>query len=183
MTTPSPRTGYILPFIHSVVDICQGYHGEYSHNKTAYAPSDDSYSLDFKLPLGTPVRAAKEGRVRLAIGSCTQHYTGLDRKQGTGYYTNQIILLHEDDSFTLYSHLEKDSLLVQRDQYVKQGQLLAKTGLSGWIGPIPHLHFSAGILPHEHLLTRHTFPIQFNDYEGPLEDEETKLETMCFSYG
>jgi len=159
------------------------YNGEYSHNKLAYAPSDDTYSLDFKLPLGTPIRAAKEGRVRSFVNSYERYYSGLDFKQGTNYYTNHIFLIHEDNSFTLYSHLQKDSCVIQRDQYVTQGQLLAKTGLSGWIGSIPHLHFSAGILPHENLFLRHTFPIRFKDYDGALEQQEIDIENQGFSYG
>ncbi len=188
-TTPYNRTGYILPFIHPNIEISQGYNGQYSHKAFEYIGTcartlhDDRFSIEFALPVNTPIRAAKEGKVKSFLSGCTNYYQGLDIQEASKYYTNHIFLLHEDGSFTLYSHLQKNSLLVQRDQYVKQGQLLAKTGLSGWIGPIPHLHFSAGTFVGENILSRHTFPIQFNDYNGPLEQEEIDLETMCFSYG
>lgn len=48
--------------------------------------------------------------------------------------------------------------------------MIARTGLSGWIGPVPHLHFAA--LRYGPQMGRQSIPTVFNDYQGLLEHEE-----------
>jgi len=179
---PRVRTEYNLPFLNQEVDISQGYNGPYSHKaleyKFAYGKTvqDDRFSLDFALPIGTSVRAAKEGIVKFIVDGFSQYYQGLDIQKAIYFYTNHLYLVHEDGSFTLYSHLQKGSFQVKIGNYIRQGEIMAHTGLSGWIGLTPHLHFAAGIFKDNR--HRETFPIQFKEYNDVLEHEELDLERV-----
>ncbi len=148
--TPPLRDGYVLPFISDIVNIFQGYNGPYSHFAMKIGSSekpenittiDGRFALDFAVPFGTRVLAAKAGVVRGTICFNDGVYQGLDPEVGLNIPTNFIILTHQDSSRTLYSHLAKSGIVVRGGQEVEQGQLLGITGPSGWIGPTPHLHF------------------------------------------
>ena len=80
--------------------------------------------IDIVVNLGTPVKAAADGRVA-----------------DLGYnasYGNYIILSHPDGSQTLYGHLSAFS--VTRGQSVALGKVIGKSGNSGY-STGPHLHF------------------------------------------
>ncbi len=145
--TPTTAQGYMLPFPreHGLVPISQGFHGRHSHFAKEVGlyrlVVDDSYALDFSLPLGTAVTAAKEGKVLAIVTNDDSYYEGLNPEIGLSMRTNYILLEHDDGFCTLYSHLAKDSSVVRRGDEVKCGDVLAYTGKSGWIGGIPHLHF------------------------------------------
>jgi len=134
---------------------------------------DDRFALDFKLPLGTEVIVSKSGIVWKKYDGSSVFYLGDDIQKGMKPYglcifTNLIIISHEDGSHTLYSHLEKESILVDAQEEVEQGQPIARTGMSGWIGPLgPHLHFE----PYEitEMGERRSFPVIFDNYHGALE--------------
>ncbi|MGP3979264.1 peptidoglycan DD-metalloendopeptidase family protein [Streptomyces sp. 8N114] len=80
--------------------------------------------IDFTVPTGTPVKAAGPGTVQTA-------------GQG-GAYGNQVVIRHQDGTYSQYAHLSKIS--VSAGKHVKGGQ---KIGLSGNTGNTsgPHLHF------------------------------------------
>lgn len=172
---PASRAGYLLPFQDAPLWILQGFNGPVSHvlfegrSGDTVIQQDDRFSIDFALPLGTKVIAAKAGKVRSVYDSSDQWYEGLDLMTGIRAIVNSITLRHEDGTATLYSHLGKCSAQVRDGQQVEQGQLLAVTGMSGWIGPVPHLHFAA--LRYEGGGFRRTFPIEFENYQGNLEHE------------
>lgn len=161
--------GYRLPFEKTDVApvIMQGYDGPFSHfavEKTGTI-HDDTHSLDFVLDPGTTVLAAKDGILYGKLDGFGKCYRGSDFIEGLQCTPNLVFLLHPDGTFTLYAHLMKGSIEVEHDQRISQGQPLAKTGLSGWVGPVPHLHFSAFKSQGDN---RITLPIEFNDYQGPL---------------
>ena len=164
------RSGYALPFQKADIApvISQGYDGPYSHfavEKFKAIISDDTFSLDFVLGLGTEVLAAKNGVVEGKLNGFKEYYQGTDFREGLLYTPNFVLLRHSDKTSTLYAHLETGSIVVKNRQRVAQGQPIAKTGLSGWVGPTPHLHFSGFRYQGDNRLT---FPILFNDYQGPL---------------
>jgi murein DD-endopeptidase MepM/ murein hydrolase activator NlpD len=82
-------------------------------------------ALDLAIALGTPVRAASEGRVA---------YVGTD--PGYGRY---IILSHSDNIETLYAHLSVVS--VKQGDRVEQGAKIGEVGNTGR-STGPHLHFA-----------------------------------------
>lgn len=80
--------------------------------------------IDISVPIGTPVKAAKSGKVILSGWS-----------SGYGY---AVYIRHDNNTVTRYGHNSK--LLVKKDQFVYQGQTIALSGNSGR-STGPHLHF------------------------------------------
>ncbi len=167
--------GFAIPFSHGSVVIFQGYNGPFSHFamnrvgrlcKTLY---DDRFCLDFALPVGTPVLASKSGVVRYVTDFSDEYYEGIDISEGFSCPANFIAIGHEDDRMSIYSHIAKRSSRVKPGDEVERGQVIAETGKSGWIGPVPHLHFAA----YSHKKPdRQTYPVIFEDYDGPLEHSD-----------
>lgn len=90
-------------------------------------------AVDIGLDLGTPVRAAFDGKVRYA-------------QYNTGGYGNLIIIRHFNGMETYYAHLSK--MYVKPNQMVKAGQVIGGGGNTGayWAGP--HLHFECRYRDH-----------------------------------
>lgn len=80
--------------------------------------------IDLAANMGTPIQAARDGKVILA-----------GEVKG---YGNTVILEHADGSRTLYGHCE--SLKVMAGQRVTQGETIATVGSTG-NSTGPHLHF------------------------------------------
>jgi murein DD-endopeptidase MepM/ murein hydrolase activator NlpD len=120
---------YELPYkkgtSHRVV---QGYGGLFSHSHMA--------AIDFAMPVGTPIYAAREGRVYSYKDDSEKGGSGSSYKNKANY----IILQHDDGSFGCYWHLKKDGVLVKKG-YVAKGQQIGWSGASGMVIR-PHLHFS-----------------------------------------
>jgi murein DD-endopeptidase MepM/ murein hydrolase activator NlpD len=147
----------------------QGFHGPWSHKELS-PTLDLTYAVDSVLPLGTPVLAVKGGEVLMIYDQSAYCYDGVDPNVGNKLHfgmTNFIFIQHEDGAVSVYSHLEKGSALVATRQKILCGQQIARTGMSGWVGPTPHLHL--------HLFKREvrkSFPFTFKGYDGPLEHSE-----------
>jgi murein DD-endopeptidase MepM/ murein hydrolase activator NlpD len=120
---------YDLPYKegtkHKVV---QGYGGMFSHKYKA--------ALDFSMPVGTPIYAAREGVIH---GFKEDNDIGgpLPRYQSK---SNYIVIMHEDGSFACYWHLQKNGVVVKKGK-VKKGQLIGYSGNTGFVLR-PHLHFA-----------------------------------------
>lgn len=193
--TPPTRSGYIYPVSYRPIKIFQGYNGPYSHMAFyTILPStgergviqDDRFSLDFEVPSGTEVVAAKNGIVSGITHNRTNWYRGLDVEIGMKEIPNVLYLLHNDGSRTVYSHLEAFSITLMMGNAVRQGQPIARTGLSGWVGPVPHLHFAALTFPEPWV--RRTFPTIFEgdkkeNGQGGSGSLDEDIESMGFSYG
>ncbi len=82
--------------------------------------------IDYAAPRGTPVKAARAGRIIFR-----------GRKGG---YGNTIIIKHEGVYKTLYAHLKKFRRGIKRGKYVKKGQVIGYVGTTG-LSTGPHLHF------------------------------------------
>jgi murein DD-endopeptidase MepM/ murein hydrolase activator NlpD len=80
--------------------------------------------VDISAPSDTPIKAAAAGKVVFA-GSMRG-------------YGNLILLRHDDDMFTAYSHNKVNK--VRKGQMIKQGQLIGKVGRTGKASG-SHLHF------------------------------------------
>jgi murein DD-endopeptidase MepM/ murein hydrolase activator NlpD len=120
---------YELPFKKGAeYRVVQGYGGLFSHRNIA--------ALDFAMPTGTPVYAAREGTI----------YSYKDENDKGGPFSeykkkaNYIIIRHDDGSFGCYWHLRKNGVLV-KSGHVSKGQQIGFSGASGFILR-PHLHFS-----------------------------------------
>lgn len=82
--------------------------------------------VDYAAPVGTPVRAAGDGRVRF-IGR-------------QGGYGNVIELEHGSGVVTVYGHLSRFASKLHRGQRVDLGQVIAYVGMTG-LATGPHLHY------------------------------------------
>ncbi len=180
-----------LPFDTSKfpIKISQGNSGPWSHflirreissRPGAFSVTDLTYAVDFALPFGTEVRATKNGQVYAMILSGDWFYEGLDPEIGNNpppLSTNLIILRHDDGTASLYSHLTREAL-VRTGQFVRRGEIIARTGKSGWVAEVPHLHFQVST----QTTTPRSLPLSFNDYLGSL-DHETMVKNGSIWFG
>lgn len=169
-----------LPFNAAYpVQIAQGFHGPFHR---LIRPMRLDYAIDFGLSFGSIVRAARRGTV-VALSMNSDKYSldpDLDVEsiqQLSRYAANWILLDHDGAFQTLYGHLQKESQRVCEGQVIERGQILARTGKSGWIGDIPNLHFHAQrwMYPSASPLVRgytDTLPVRFEGYAGPMEHTE-----------
>jgi murein DD-endopeptidase MepM/ murein hydrolase activator NlpD len=82
--------------------------------------------VDYAAPVGTPVRAAGEGRVRF-VGQ-------------QGGYGNVIELEHGSGVVTVYGHLSRFAAKLRRGQHVDLAQVIGYVGKTG-LATGPHLHY------------------------------------------
>jgi len=120
---------YWLPYKEGTTyTVHQGYHGNYSHQ--------DVYALDFNMPIGTNVYAARGGIVTDVKENSN---VGCGNPSCKGK-SNYVVINHDDGTFSNYVHLQMDGVLVKVGDQIEIGQLIAKSGSTGWSSG-PHLHF------------------------------------------
>ena len=110
--------------------IIQGYGAKLSHRGA------ERFTVDFGMPTGTVVRAARDGVVVLVEDS----HDGGCAREDCGDQANFVVLLHPDGTTGEYFHLERGSALVRVGEGVERGQALARSGNTGF-STTPHLHF------------------------------------------
>ena len=122
---------YRLPFEPGkAYRVIQTFGGRVSHQ------GESEYAVDFAMPEGTQVYAARPGRV---VATQSSSNTGGDEKKFRDE-GNFIYIRHADRTLGVYVHLEKDGVLVDVGDYVRRGQLIGLSGNTGWSSR-PHLHF------------------------------------------
>jgi murein DD-endopeptidase MepM/ murein hydrolase activator NlpD len=131
----SPVTKNIDPYVYDLPfekgtkhRIVQGYGGLFSHRNIA--------ALDFNMPEGTPVCAAREGIIYSFKDDSDEGgpFPGYEKK------ANYIIIKHSDGSFACYWHLKKNGVLIKSGAVAK-GQVIGYSGATGFVLKA-HLHFS-----------------------------------------
>ena len=123
---------YRVPFEQPRIRVDQGFGGRFSH-----ADPQNFYAVDFALPEGTPVLAARGGVVMQVRSDFEQ--AGQDRERDGGG-ANYVRILHDDGSMALYGHLQAGSVAARVGEPVRQGQCIARSGNTGF-STGPHLHF------------------------------------------
>jgi murein DD-endopeptidase MepM/ murein hydrolase activator NlpD len=122
---------YSLPYAdHHSFLVLQSYDSPLTHSGT------ERYTVDFGMPVGTPVHAAREGEV-IAVEA------GQDRacfQRGCGRFANRVGIRHDDGTVGWYFHLAKESVSVAVGDRVRRGQRIAMSGNTGFSN-VPHLHF------------------------------------------
>jgi murein DD-endopeptidase MepM/ murein hydrolase activator NlpD len=82
--------------------------------------------IDYAAPIGTPVRAAGDGRIRFA---------GV-----RGGYGNLVEIEHSSSVVTVYGHLSRFARSTHAGARVTQGEVIAYVGMTG-LATGPHLHY------------------------------------------
>jgi murein DD-endopeptidase MepM/ murein hydrolase activator NlpD len=113
-------------------ELGQEFNGEYSHND-----EQNRYAVDFIVPVGTPVLAARSGIVMETIGSYDR---GGQNAKIYASRANFIRILHDDGSMALYAHLKENGVLVSPGEQVGLGDVIGYSGNTGFSSG-PHLHF------------------------------------------
>jgi len=123
---------YSLPYAtgdsHKVT---QGHNGSYSHTGA------EQYAIDWRMPVGTPVHAARSGVVAKVKDDSSKG--GGDRKYES--CANYILIRHDDGTLANYAHLQKGGSRVVVGQTVEEGACIGLSGSTGF-STGPHLHFA-----------------------------------------
>ncbi len=146
---------YELPYsAGEKVEVTQGYNGNFSHTGSS------RYAIDWQMPQGTLVRAARGGLV-------VRTKDDADRGGGSmifDRYNNYVLIRHSDGTLGHYCHLQKGGVLVKPGQTVATGQPIAHSGNTGF-STGPHLHFSVFMARSGR--ERVSLPVKFRTWEGP----------------
>ena len=131
---PAPHESrFVLPWnIGQSFKLTQGNCTFESHSLS----NKQHMSFDFKMPVGTPILAADDGRVFFVVD---QYRDNIDK----GFdQANVVGIEHSGGILTWYTHLTFEGSLVQVDDQVLRGQQIAYSGNTG-DSAYPHLHFFA----------------------------------------
>ncbi len=137
---------YSLPFKGRSYKVSQATDGATHKGPTRHA-------LDFPMPPGSGVYAARAGKVVAAID------VHPDRVAGAEVHTpaNIVSIRHEDGTIAQYRHLRCGGAVVKRGDEVRVGQLIGYSGNSGH-STGPHLHFN---VVHLHGTQRESVRVKF----------------------
>lgn len=147
---------YRIPFMKNAnVEVTQGYHGALSHRGLS------AYAIDFGVPVGTPIYAAREGKV---VESEVSSSIGGPSPQFRPYM-NRIRVEHSDGTFGNYYHLKLNGSVVKVGQNVKKGELVGYSGNTGYCTN-PHLHFSVSKVDPISMRRPMNLPIKMETAQG-----------------
>ncbi|MGH8107013.1 MAG: peptidoglycan DD-metalloendopeptidase family protein, partial [Arenimonas sp.] len=120
---PGGRSGLPKDFLYQLpidkktaVRIAQAFNGRYTHND-----EQNRFAVDFAMPVGTPILAARSGIVMQTTGTFDRAGT---QKEKYATRANNIRILHEDGSMAVYAHLKQKGIMVREGQRVSVGQLI-----------------------------------------------------------
>jgi murein DD-endopeptidase MepM/ murein hydrolase activator NlpD len=145
---------YRLPYLDGqAYTITQAYGGRLtSHNNR-----ENLYAVDFAMPRGTTIVAARAGVV---IDSTLRHQEGgydvryLDK-------ANTVAIAHDDGTVAEYAHLSQGTEIVRVGQRVSAGEIIGYSGNTGYSSG-PHLHFIVSRPSlNEGKITRESVPVAF----------------------
>jgi murein DD-endopeptidase MepM/ murein hydrolase activator NlpD len=120
---------YWLPYEHETkYRVIQGYMGGFSHK--------DKYALDFEMPVGTIITAARAGVVVNTKADSSRGGPDSSLLDEANY----VEILHDDGTLARYVHLDHNGVLVKKGEAVRPGQAIGKSGQTGFTD-MPHLHF------------------------------------------
>ncbi|WP_371322925.1 M23 family metallopeptidase [Dechloromonas sp. ZY10] len=119
---------------------------------------DSEYAVDIPMPEGTPIVAARGGRVIATEAGESDGRQTADMLSRA----NLVKILHEDRSIGVYAHLAPGGVRVSSGQYVAAGQVIGLAGSTGYSSG-PHLHFAVlGVRRNGEQLESVSLPFNFH---------------------
>ena len=153
---PDPAFPYIFPYEHGQkYKVVQGFNGKFTHF------DQNQYALDFNLPEGSPVFAARDGLVSDVKEDSNSGGPGVEFND----LANYVMIYHSDGTFGNYVHLKLHGAVVNVGDQVKAGELIGYSGNTGRSSG-PHLHFDVRV-PTKKGITQ-SIPIQLLNYDGKI---------------
>lgn len=133
--------------------ITQANQSGFSHNGT------QAWAVDFRADVGTSIAAVRGGVV---MDTREDSDTGCD-EASCADDANYVRIDHGDGTFGVYLHLEFQGVEVEPGDVVAPGEIIGRTGNTGW-STGPHLHL--------HVLGTNGFsvPLHFLEFEGSFGD-------------
>lgn len=152
---------YLFPFEHGTKRrLSQGFNGPFSHF------SENQFAVDFDMPEGTPIHAARGGLVvRVKQDGRAGGPSPTFADQG-----NVIMIAHDDGTFGNYVHLKHRGAAVNVGDRVAAGDYIGYSGNTG-ISTGPHLHFDVRVPLHSGRMQ--SIPFQFSGLDGEAVDPQT----------
>lgn len=131
---PDGSVTYRLPYaVGTSHFVSQAYPGARTH-----LTGDSRYAVDFDMPVGTDVLAARDG---IVFDVATANFKGGPDEERYANLANLIRILHEDGTYAVYAHLNWNTIRVSPGDRVAAGEYIADSGNTGFSSG-PHLHFA-----------------------------------------
>ncbi len=132
--TPDSGVTYRAPYsVGTSYPVTQAYPDSATHRTR-----DAMYAVDFAMPVGTDIVAARDG---IVFDVASKNYKGGTDANQYADLANIVRILHDDGTIAVYAHLNWNSIRVNPGDRVAAGQYIADSGNTGFSSG-PHLHFA-----------------------------------------
>ena len=166
---PDEAATYRVPYaVGTAHDVTQTYPVSDTHRTR-----DSMYAVDFAMPVGTDVVAARGGVV---FDVASTNFKGGPDAGAYADLANLVRILHDDGTFAVYAHLNWNTIRVQPGDRVAAGEYIADSGNTGFSSG-PHLHFAV----QQNLGMRvESLPIAFRGADGRPVRPETGMRLTAY---
>ena len=159
---PDGSVTYRLPYaIGTRHSVSQAYPAARTHQTR-----DSWYAVDFAMPVGTNILAARDG---IVFDVAATNYGGGPDQERYANLANLIRILHDDGTYAVYAHLKRNTIRVSPGDRVAAGEYIADSGNTGFSSG-PHLHFS---LQRNTGMRVESLPVRFRTAHGSSAQPET----------
>ena len=165
---PDSTVAYRLPFAEGLrFPVGQAFGGEI----TTHTEPNSLHAVDFTMPEGTPIVAARPGTVVEVVDG----FTAGGKESSLLDKANSVSILHADGTIAQYVHLAPGGIAVQEGQTVQGGQKIALSGNTGYSSG-PHLHFvvTRTIINAASVVAFQSIPITFQAFNPPVRFSATQ---------